>query len=233
MKIFPAVINLKSRPDRLQSIKSSLPDKLFDHKIHYHVVDKHPNGGSYGCYSSHLEIYKMAIKNGYKFAFVFEDDMKLDNIKYDERVLIDILKSTPIDILRINHRAIIKKKNYSHHIDKTHQMGCNSYIISRKFMKKMCRYGVQPIYNKEIYCHIDAFIPQISANMFTTKMPMAIELPFKSDNSNWNENSTGLSAFALAVFQYSQEYSTVPEKLWTLFLQYVNYTNKNIFPHNL
>lgn len=232
MRILPAVINLKSRPDRLNCIKSSLPDKLFNNKIYYHIVDKHINGGSYGCYNSHLEIYKMALKNEYDYAFVFEDDMKLDNINYDEHVLIDILRSTPIDILRINHRGILKKQTYSHNVDKTHQLGCNSYIISRKFMKKMCKYGIQPIYNKEIYCHIDVFIAQISANMFTTKMPMAIEMPFKSDNSDWNANHT-FAGIGLSGLQILQQYSTVPEKLLSFFIQKINYTNKNIFPHDL
>ena len=100
-------------------------------------------------------------------------------------------------------------------------------------MKKMCAYGIQPIYNKIKYNHIDVFIAQISNKMFATKIPMAIELAFKSDNSDWNINETGFNRVLISSLQILQQYSTIPEKLFTLFLQRVNYTDKSIFPHNL
>lgn len=72
------VITLRERPDRLKNfLQWSSKYTYLGHSLKNIVpwiVDRDPEGGIHGCWSSHLGIYKDALKKSYKQVLIFEDD---------------------------------------------------------------------------------------------------------------------------------------------------------------
>jgi GR25 family glycosyltransferase involved in LPS biosynthesis len=76
------VINLKIRPDRLQSFFSFLPEKLGEVEVYPAVHGdscRHPSwwnagSGAWGCYRSHISLLEHCMSNDIQSYMVFEDD---------------------------------------------------------------------------------------------------------------------------------------------------------------
>jgi glycosyl transferase family 25 len=66
-------INLRSRPDRRQYM-TSLLNKL-EIPCRFHTVTKHPKGGRYGCFESHIQVIQECYNKGDKYIIVLEDDI--------------------------------------------------------------------------------------------------------------------------------------------------------------
>ena len=68
------VITLSSRPDRAEHVQSaagsvSLPYELFQ-------VERHPSGGTQGCFESHVALCRRALERGQRMMLVLEDDFE-------------------------------------------------------------------------------------------------------------------------------------------------------------
>jgi len=67
-------ISLRNRKDRRDQVS-----QLFNHlgiPVTFFIVDKHPNGGIYGCFDSHIKIIQYMQKNNKNNILVFEDDIE-------------------------------------------------------------------------------------------------------------------------------------------------------------
>jgi hypothetical protein len=97
------VINLKRRPDRLESIKKEMDYMGWDYEI-FEGVDI----GSYmGCTLSHFEIFKIAEERGYKKVMIIEDDTQFMPFAHD---LIEKIESEIGEFDYINFGPTLNRK---------------------------------------------------------------------------------------------------------------------------
>jgi glycosyl transferase family 25 len=79
-------INLKHRTDRYNSsLKTFI--KLNINNVKYFLANKHPKGGRYGCFESHINVIHDAYINNYNYILIFEDDVKI--AKYYNNLLLN------------------------------------------------------------------------------------------------------------------------------------------------
>jgi GR25 family glycosyltransferase involved in LPS biosynthesis len=180
---FIACINLKSRPDRLHHSKEQFKRANINN-IYYHIVDKSPNGGRYGCYESHLAVYKKALQQGHKYALVFEDDFI---INVDD---VGLALSRAFRCMRIDRKwSIIKLQGTGvidvvEHIDdgifRGNVLNTRCYLISKRAMNLFVKQGIT--------CnHIDVEqTVQLKNKLFYVKPSIIRDAPFTSDNHQDN-----------------------------------------------
>jgi hypothetical protein len=97
------VINLKRRPDRLESIKKEMDYMGWDYEI-FEGVDI----GSYmGCTLSHFEIFKIAEERGYQKVMIIEDDTQFMPFSHD---LISKIESELSDFQYFNFGPTLNRK---------------------------------------------------------------------------------------------------------------------------
>lgn len=109
--------------------------------------DKQLTRGMIGCYMSHLELYKYALKNDNNIIMVFEDDAYIDR---DLTEFLQNLNEFPIDwdILVLGYVRIFTEKPYSYSWSRLYDFwGTQAYIINKYGMEKMLR-NSYPIINQ-------------------------------------------------------------------------------------
>ena len=67
-------INLIHRRDRRDHVQSLLRDVL-GIPFRFYTVEKHPRGGMWGCFESHINIIQNAFDSGHERILIFEDDI--------------------------------------------------------------------------------------------------------------------------------------------------------------
>jgi hypothetical protein len=68
------VINLKNRTDRAEKAQRNADNVGLD--VEFYSVEKHKDGGVAGCFESHQEICRLALKNNLKKVMILEDDFE-------------------------------------------------------------------------------------------------------------------------------------------------------------
>jgi len=144
-------INLKSRKDRLK--EASRVFKKIKLDINFHVVDKHPNGGTQGCFESHIQIITKAFERGDERCIIFEDDATptkyLNNkvlrkcIRFmDKHKTWNIFYLGVLPDIRRYPTHIIEKGIY-----KLQGICTHAYVIHRRLMEKLAnmKYAGIPI----------------------------------------------------------------------------------------
>lgn len=87
-------INMTISTDRKEHIKMIF--NKFNIPVRFFTTEKHPNGGLYGCFDSHIQIIKSAYHRGLDNILVFEDD-SMPSPSYSEEKLakaIEFMKSS-------------------------------------------------------------------------------------------------------------------------------------------
>lgn len=105
MDITFVCISLQECEDRRENIKVLFRELNILDKIIFWIVDRHPNGGTYGCFESHYNIWTTnEIKT--KYLCVFEDDLScFENMKTTckrFKRLLKFLKQNTVDSDLIN-----------------------------------------------------------------------------------------------------------------------------------
>jgi len=134
-------INLTSREDRYRDSK-----KVFTkHNIpvNYYRTTKHPRGGEWGCFESHINIITQAYNEGAERVLIFEDDVTATEhlnptnlakaIKFMEREKWDIfyLGALPNIKMKTAHRTKYPD------IYKLRGICTHAYIVNRPAMKRL------------------------------------------------------------------------------------------------
>lgn len=142
-------INLKHCTERKKNVeniydKYNIPGRFF-------ITEKHPSGGIYGCFDSHINIIKEAYENNLDYILVFEDDIKVTN-QYSEELLstaIDFMKNndtwdifylgysllSPYDQYNVGQKTIFSAEKISNHIIKYNPNFTHALCYSKKCMK--------------------------------------------------------------------------------------------------
>jgi GR25 family glycosyltransferase involved in LPS biosynthesis len=160
-------INLDISKERRQY--ASVMFKKLNIPARFFTAHKHPKGGRYGCFDSHIQIIRHAYNSGYNNVLVFEDDF-MPTPAYSTKLVkqsIDFMKSnTDWDIfyygygsVKIDNKTnkishILEAKLYVDNIVQFNPYSTHSICYSRRAMKKILEN-----YEKYIHhLHIDVLI---------------------------------------------------------------------------
>jgi GR25 family glycosyltransferase involved in LPS biosynthesis len=140
-------ISLTTTPDKLDNAKNLFTQLGFEHKVRYHVVERHPLGGNVGCFISHTDIIKESYADPEcKSVLIFEDDVirgKFYHKQHMQKVEEFMENNKDWDIIKLGysiHPAFFHEMMFSK--DNTYPLHefpstmTHAYIISRKGMKK-------------------------------------------------------------------------------------------------
>jgi GR25 family glycosyltransferase involved in LPS biosynthesis len=139
-------ISLTTTPDKLANAKKLFMKLGFEHKVRYHIVERHPLGGNVGCLVSHTEIIKECYADpNCKSVLIFEDDVILGKFyheKHMNKIGYFIDNNKDWDILKLGHSVhpimtpefVFAKKHIM--FQKYPSVLTHAYIVSRRGMKK-------------------------------------------------------------------------------------------------
>lgn len=152
-------INLKSRKDRLK--EASKVFKKLNLNVNFHIVDKHPNGGSQGCFESHIQCITDAYNKGSEQCVIFEDDVTpTNNINKDtiKKCVRFIKKNKTWNIFYLGVLPDIRRKPtkiIEDGIYKLQGICTHAYIIHRRLMEKMVNMKYIGITIDYLYMQLD------------------------------------------------------------------------------
>lgn len=133
-------INLKYRTDRYNSSLKTFR-KLNINNIKYFLANKHPKGGRYGCFDSHINVIKDAYNNNYNYILIFEDDIKIG--KYYNNNLINksinfMKNNNNWDIFYLGYYPFSYNYKYNiieNNIIKSNPFGGHAYCLNKQSIK--------------------------------------------------------------------------------------------------
>lgn len=152
-QIFPTLadkiycINLKERDDRMQLAKERfqevglLNNNDNDNVVHFHQVDKSPQGGKIGCYEAHRQVIQLAYDEGLERALIFEDDIIFqdgwEHVVLDSKKFVEANTGRGLDynVLYLGSSPIWVDQKTTPTLWKTKNLNTQAYIISRTGMK--------------------------------------------------------------------------------------------------
>ncbi len=112
--------------------------------IHWFHPTKHPKGGAYGCYESHIAIWRQFFSKDpkSKFYFVCEDDILVNaaNCKSILRKAVKFMNKNykQVDILHLHDYCFYHSDILNNSLFSLGQGQCtHAYIISREYIKKI------------------------------------------------------------------------------------------------
>jgi hypothetical protein len=134
-------INLVTRNDRKINAQSIF-DK-YNIPAEFYTVEKHPEGGTIGCFNSHASLIRHGYNKGYKNMLIFEDDIEDTNSLTPDnlRKSTDFMKdNNSWDLFYLGafpeiNRHVTKKMGNS--IYSLHSICTHAYVINRKYMEKL------------------------------------------------------------------------------------------------
>ena len=160
------VISLEENVNVRQELVQSM-DNIGLRDLRMHVVRRHPNGGNFGCATSHLEVIRQAYDEGSQQLLVFEDDARPFGSSIDLQAVMEELPPD-WDVLYLGYMpyqlSMIKRiphKRYLHTCTRTWM--CHAYCISRACMKKALD-NMAPGTNH--VDHYDAQLHRLARNRF-------------------------------------------------------------------
>ncbi len=159
-KIGPAYcINLRTRKDRFNEASKTF--KKLKLNVNFHIVDKHPNGGSQGCFESHIQIITDAYNKGYERCIIFEDDVtptsKINN-KAIRKCIRFMNTNKNWNIFYLGVLPDIRRKKtqvVEDGIYKLQGICTHAYVIHRRLMEKMVNMKYIGITIDYLYMQLD------------------------------------------------------------------------------
>ena len=123
LKLSVFVVNLLEREDRrissrlqfMQVSPKQKPGEFLGFPVQYMTVNRHPRGGRYGCYTSHLLCMQKALEDGSDAAVIFEDDFcfvpgakaKMKILKEDLEEILCGQGKGKVDMLHFGHEKLL------------------------------------------------------------------------------------------------------------------------------
>jgi GR25 family glycosyltransferase involved in LPS biosynthesis len=142
-------ISLKYRKDRQEQVDQVFKDLGIQNRVSYHLADKSPLGGMYGCFESHINVIKKAYDDGLENVLIFEDDI-YPTASYSPKMIqvgIDFMKKLPSsswDIFYygyfpVNERfkTVLLANPVTDHIVAFRPNATHAYCVNRSGMKKI------------------------------------------------------------------------------------------------
>lgn len=174
-------INLEHRKDRKQVSENIF--KQLNINCRFHTVRKHPKGGMYGCFESHIQVIKDAYNKGLDNLLIFEDDIKLtpsytnsqleictEFMKTNKEWDIFFLGYIPCNTNRGSMKDLFNAEFVNSHIIQYRPFATHSYCVSRKGMHKILNN-----YKNHIgQIHLDQYYVNLKLDSYCT-VPMLFD----------------------------------------------------------
>lgn len=207
-KIF--CINLIEREDRYNFMKIQF-EKIHNYPIEFVRNNKHIKGGRYGCFESHIQCIKMALKQNLDYCLVLEDDCVLaenfiSTLKECESLFIQCKENgKKLDIIYSHdYGCMYLDKKISDNIYRGKFLGGACICIGKNFMKKILKE-----YQKYIDTyHYDFFLTKISTCTFINLNYMVNLSNFSSDNDPWSKNNF-LINYAQQITEFTTTHTSI------------------------
>jgi len=136
--------------------------RLLNIEVDWWIVDKHPEGGIYGCFESHLNIWeKYGTK---KYLCVFEDDIELINGVDEFYHALSVVPSLDAKVISLGPSAVYVKEKLKNGFSRGFFLDLAAYIIPRKYLPDVIEH-VKPHFG----IHIDIAmlgLPTVARQIF-------------------------------------------------------------------
>lgn len=225
------VINLKRRPDRLETVTSE-----FDYMgWSFERFDAIDTNSYEGCAYSHQKIANIILERGYKYAMVFEDDIFF--MPYAKKLINDLekeLSETEWDFFHFApsiHRPLLKFSENL--IDLTNQppkdpikhrgvFGTSGFILTPKACEYISKWDTNEyIENSHKQIPIDEYLDKVvysKIKSFSAKLPLVVQKQDYSDINKTIDSNHYIMTYNWNVY--------MPFKLDGKYLDYQNCLNE-------
>jgi len=220
-------INLYERLERYNFIKKQF--EKYDLDVKFIRNNRHPKGGRYGCFKSHIQVMKDAYDNNLDYCLIMEDDFYIyDDPKSKINEIISFMKKYDSNILFSQERGLFYvKKCIEQNFYVGSVYGKNCYFISKKFIHISLNN-----YKKYIGdWHFDRYYNEIfpTNEIYFTDNVIGKSYPFGLDNDYW------FNFFIINILQYNILKYTVCHEIiafWSIFYLCTTmlYLNKKFCP---
>jgi GR25 family glycosyltransferase involved in LPS biosynthesis len=185
-------INLIHRKDRKQNSMENF-EKLGIKNVIFPVLEKHPDGGAYGCYDSHIKIWKEFYKTGTPYCLIFEDDFKCSkDVKENRKIIKKAIKFAGENLKKVDiillHNFCIETDNKINNDYFTNGYGFSTHamIITKNYIKSVIKKngGFPQANGGHIDCEINVNSDNIlySEKIFFTKNECFVQIQDECDN---------------------------------------------------
>lgn len=139
-----------------------------------YVAKRHPRGGLVGCFSSHIEVCKIALQRGVTNVLIFEDDIVITS-GYDQEIFDDVNKfmkdnddweciqfgyGPALSKSFLNFGRLLVAPRVSKHLVKYFGLHTHANCLSRKGLEKIVKFGYQELEKNDIK-HYDQWLYDI------------------------------------------------------------------------
>ena len=219
-------INLKYRKDRYNSSLNTFK-KLKINNIKYFIANKHPKGGRYGCFDSHIKIIYNAYINNYNYILIFEDDVKI--AKYYNNILLNksinfMKNNNNWDIFYLGYYPFSFNYKYNiiyDNIIHSNPFGGHAYCLNKKSIVKILD-SYHNIIGKQ---HFDIWLSLSNNFNCFCIAPILFDQYFKFESDN---SIHGFHEYIFRKKQYLFEDYNINSNI-SLFLYLFNKYKLNIF----
>lgn len=170
-------LSLKERSDRRDKIQQQF--KRYGLQVEWWIVDRHPLGGKYGCFESHLCIWE---KHEGDITMIIEDDLEISiNPEKFREILseaIEISKKYPL--ICLGHLAISleSKVQGSAKFFEGKFLAMSCYLARTHTLRKLARL-IRPYYGSQLDIVISNYVKQVGC------IPPINKLSFLDSNNSW------------------------------------------------
>ena len=197
-------INLYEREDKYKQMCQTFKERNLLNEVKWHRVHKSLKGGKYGCYESHLNVFKKALKLNLPYILVCEDDIYLnENFKSELEKVVNLIKDSNFkwDIIKFNDHGLFLIEDEMNFLYRAKTFGGQCYLINNATMKKMVNIGI-------IDEHVDYTFLFVAPNMFLNKNKCINLTISDSDNDAWGNDDWGvISKYFIPLMFHVAQYS--------------------------
>lgn len=176
-------INLFERQDRYEKMVKNFNENELE--VKFIRNSKHPKGGIYGCFDSHIQCVKDAYDKNLDYCIVFEDDNNIypnckDNIKIAE----EFYKNNPdTEYIILHNRGLYHVyEKLTDDIYECTSMGASCIFLTKSFIKKIINTYASVIEHK---IHYDFYLYLLCKKQHLSVKFITYSFSSKSDNENW------------------------------------------------
>lgn len=163
-------------------------------RIHWHRPKRHPQGGRIGCFESHLEVFKAALRAGVPFAVVCEDDVRFSQSGKTERAFERLLELTECGVDWAY--ASLQNSGGEVHIKRRDDARLPDGVVRGGFYFTRCYAITAPAMERAVAggitsAHVDVALAVANwGSSFIVRPAAVLDVPSESDN-DWSEGGWG------------------------------------------
>lgn len=178
-------ISLDLREDRRLEISKEF--KRLEILITWWIVKRHPQGGNYGCFETHVNIWEHSIDD---IIVIFEDDFKFNGTKreFNEALNEAIELSNKYDFIQLGNIPYRVDQKVSKNFYEGKFVTASCYLSRKDRLSRLI-----PIAKQYYGCQIDLVMSQISSQVGL--LPCRVFQDFTDSNNGWMGNIPIVSKF--------------------------------------